>query len=366
MIDATWRFIDGGAVDPFENNARMPVIGKQVRDGAGPVLMTSVWGRTHLNVGWFDDVDSTLDLARCDELGVLVIRRPVHGGGTAFYDEGCAVMCSFLLDKDEHPDLDASLRHFQPIFLAALSRLGLGEVVFEGSSDLRWHGRKIGALTAQDVVSCHAVGSFLNIRPPDLDTYLQVVRVPDDKFKDKVVKDMREYVVTAEEIAGRPVSYEEFRDALLAACREAGMTFEERGFDQAERAGLTHVAAKIADPAFVRRVSSERFAAEAPEGARVGFGNEKGRKLCRAGVALDGSGTVVAAMMAGDMHVGPPDVMDRVAASLVGARADDSEDLRARVASVFEAPDVHQPDQLMGVTTDDLLLAVQKAVAAAG
>jgi hypothetical protein len=63
--------------------------------------------------------------------------------------------------------------------------------------------------------------------------------------------------------------------------------------------------------------------------------------------------------------VGPPDVLDRTAAALVGADSTDQADLRTRIASVFEADDVHQPDALMGVTTDDLLKAVQKAVAEA-
>jgi lipoate-protein ligase A len=361
-----WRYIDGGPVDPFENNARMPVIGKQVRDGAGPVFMTSVWGQTHLNVGWFDDVDSTLDLDACDRLGVQVIRRPMYGGGTAFYDAGCAVMCSFMQAKADAPDLDAMLSRFQPIYLDALSRIGLGEVQFEGSSDLRWHGRKLGALTGQDVVTCHAVGSFTNIRPPDLDLYLQVVRVPDDKFKDKIVKDMREYVVTAQEIAGREVTYEEYRDALVGACKDAGMELVDKPFTDEERGGLDHVAKKIADPAFVRRISSERFAREAPSATRVGFGNHKGRKLCRAGVAIDTGGVIVAAMMAGDMHVGPPDTMDRVAAALVGGSVADHDDLRKRIASVFDGDDVHQPEALMGVTTDDLLAAVEKAIGASG
>ena len=71
-------------------------------------------------------------------------------------------------------------------------------------------------------------------------------------------------------------------------------------------------------------------------------------------------------MMAGDMHVGPPDVLDRTAAALIGADAGDDADMRARIASVFEGDDVHQADALMGVTTDDLLKAVQKAVANAG
>ena len=96
--------------------------------------MTSVWGQTHLNVGWFDDVDATLDLDACAERGVAVIRRPMYGGGTAFYDAGCAVMWGFLLPKaDEWADLDAALDRFVPAFEATLRRLDLGEVQFEGS-----------------------------------------------------------------------------------------------------------------------------------------------------------------------------------------------------------------------------------------
>ena len=218
-----WRYIDCGAQDAFETSARMPVLARQVQQGGQPVATTAVWGATHLNVGWFDDVDATLDLEGCKRLGVQVIPRPVYGGGTAFYQEGCSVMWGFLLPKETHADLDGELRHFQPVLLDALARMGLHEVAFEGSSDLRWHGRKLGALTAQDVVLCNSVGGFINNRPPDLDTYLQVVRIPDDKFKDKAVKDMREYVVTAEEIRGKPLPYEEFRDAMLAASEAAGL-----------------------------------------------------------------------------------------------------------------------------------------------
>ena len=208
-----FRFVDLGPQDPFQAFGRMPVLGTNVHEGKGPIMTTSVWGATHLNVGWFDDVDATLDLERCHELGVQVIRRPVYGGGTAFYEAGSAVMWSWLLPKDAHPDLDAELARFQPVVTEALRRLGLEGVVFEGSSDLRFNGRKLGALTGQDVVLCNSVGGFINNRPPDLDTYLRVVRIPDDKFKDKAVKDMREYVVTAEEIRGKPLPYEEFRDA---------------------------------------------------------------------------------------------------------------------------------------------------------
>ena len=363
-LSETWRSVDCGAVDAFENNAQMAVLARSATDAAQPILQTSAWGATHLNVGWFDDVDNTLDLAACERLGIQVIRRPFAGGGTAFYDRGCAVMWGVMFPKPgDHDDLDAEIAAFQPIVLDALDRLGLGEVRFEGSADLRWHGRKLGGLSAGDFGRVISVGGFLNIKPPDLDLYLRVVRVPDDKFKDKLVKDMREYVCTAAEVAGRPVSYEQFRDALVAAVTDAGIGLDARSLTDVEQAALKKISNRIATDNSVRRVSSDRFRAEhEPAGRRVGFGNHKGRKLCQAGVALDADGTVMAAMMAGDMHVAPPDTLDRVAAALVGANASDDTELRRRMASVLEGADVHQADATTGITTVDLLAALRKAV----
>ena len=363
-MSTRWRLVDAGPQTPFESVGRGPVLGKYVAKGGDPILMTAVWGQTHVNVGWFDDVDATLDLEACARLGVVVVRRPIFGGGTAFYQEGCAAMNSFLLDKTKHPNLDDELARFQPIFKAALDRLGMHEVQFEGSSDLRWHGRKVGALIAQDSGPVNMVGSFLNLRRPDIELFLKVARIPDEKFKDKVVKDMRDYIVPAEEIAGRPVSYDEFRDSLVSALQDSGDEVYPGPLSDDEQKSVTGIAQHIGSPDFIKRISSERFARDAPAGSRVGFGNEKGRKLCRAGVAVDEQGTVVAAMMAGDMHVAPADTMDRVAAALVGADSRDEADLRQRIASVFEGPDVHQADALMGVTTNDLLAAVRKAVTA--
>ena len=342
----------------------MAVLARSATDAGQPILQTSVWGATHLNVGWLDDVDSTLDLAACRRLGIQVIRRPFAGGGTAFYARGCAVMWGVMFPKPgTHDDLDAEIGRFQPIVLEALDRIGLGEVQFEGSADLRWRGRKLGGISAGDFGRVISVGGFLNIERPDLDLYLRVVRVPDDKFKDKLVKDMREYVCTAAEVAGCPVTYEQFRDALLAAVGKAGAELDERDLTDVEHAALKKISNRIATDDSVRRVSSERFRAEHGEaGRRIGFGNHKGRKLCRAGVAIDAGGTIAAAMMAGDMHVSPPDTLDRVAAAVGGTAASDDRDLRARIAAVFEAPDVHQADTTTGVTTDDLLTALRKAV----
>ena len=68
--------------------------------------------------------------------------------------------------------------------------------------------------------------------------------------------------------------------------------------------------------------------------------------------------------MAGDMHVSPPDTMDRIAAALVGAPANDRDELRNRIASIFEGSDIHQAEAAQ-ITTDHLLAAVEKAITTA-
>ena len=244
----------------------MAVLSRSTAEAGVPTLQTSVWGRTHLNVGWFDDVDATLDLAACERLGVQVIRRPFAGGGTAFYDAGCALMFGVMFPKGiGHDDLDAEIERMKPIVLDALGRIGLGAVDFKGSADLRWErDRKLGGISAGDFGRVISIGGFLNIKPPAMDLYLQVVRVPDEKFKDKLVSDMREYVCTAEEVAGGPVSYEDFRDAFLAALADAGVEPKADTLTDVERGALVKISNRIATDDSVRRISSDRFRAEAP------------------------------------------------------------------------------------------------------
>ena len=365
MTEQSWRYLDLGRAGPYENAAVMPVLVRSVAETGRPVAQISIWGQSHINVGWFDDVDATLDLDRCRELEIDVIRRMFAGGGTVWYQAECSMMWGFLLPKETFPDLDDALRRFQGVVEDALDRLGLSDVRFEGSSDLRWNGRKLGGLAAQDVVACQSVGGFLNLRRPDLDDFLSVFRVPDDKFKDKVVKDMREYICTAEEVAGHPIGYEQVRDALTAALEADGISLEKSDLTAGEQKGFTKTSSRVGSDEHLRRISSVRFRASAPAGSTVGFGNEKGRKLCRCGVAV-ADGAIVDAMFAGDMQVAPPDILERVAEALVGAVATDHADVERRIASVWEGEDVAQADEMMGVTTADLVAAAGKAVADAG
>ena len=91
-------------------------------------------------------------------------------------------------------------------------------------------------------VDCGAVDAF----EKNAQMAVLAVRVPDDKFKDKVVKDMRAYVCTAAEVAGRPVTYEQFRDALVGAVGDAGIARVATGHAGSSRGCARDLGQRIA------------------------------------------------------------------------------------------------------------------------
>ncbi len=362
-----WRYIDAGAMDAPVAFGRMPIIAASVLNGGPEVLMTGMFGRGHFQIGWFEDVDAVMDLSVARERGVQVFRRPVWGGGTAFYDTHTSALLSFFIHDDSFASLDDALEHFRPVMRSALDALGLQEAAFEGSSDIRWQGRKLGTLISQAVLGTKVVGGFFNLRSPDLQTYAAIARVPEEKFKDKIIKDQVAYICTPKDVRGRDLPYEEFRDAVVRAARSAGgLSLDPTGFTADEDLGTKGFADTVSADDYVRRVSTERFRAGAPDGSRVGFANLKARKLVRAGVALGTDGTIVAAMMAGDMHLSPPDAVDRLATALAGAHSEDHDEIVNRLERVFAEPDIDQPDQAAGITAQDCAEAVRLAVRAAG
>ncbi|MCA1833395.1 MAG: biotin/lipoate A/B protein ligase family protein [Actinomycetota bacterium] len=364
LLNERWRFIDAGSMEAPVAFGRMPIVAGSVAQGGPPVLMTGMFGRSHFQIGWFEDVDAVLDLDEARDAGVDVFRRPLWGGGTAFYDTGASALLSFFVRDDAFSTLDDALLRFRPLMEYALASMGMGEAKFEGSSDIRWQGRKLGTLITQAILGTKVVGGFFNLRKPDLDLYRRVAHVPEEKFADKAIKDMVEYICTPLDVRGLDLPYEEFRDAVLGAASGA-FEFDAVPFTAAEDEQTGGFVGAVSADDWVRRVSSVRFRSDAPAGARVGFANLKAKKLIRAGVALDDSGRIDSAMLAGDMHVSPPDVMDKVAAALVGGSIANRDDLVARVETGFVEASIVQPDAAAGITADECVETVLLAAKAA-
>jgi lipoate-protein ligase A len=166
-------------------------------------------------IGYHQDMVQEVDVAYCEEHGIPVFRREVGGG--AVYLDGNQVFYQLVLHKDNplaHGDKAALYqRMLQPV-ADAYADLGVPSRYRPINDIVTAEGRKIsgnGAATIGDYVIL--VGNL--IADFDYQTMVRVLRVPDEKYRDKVFKSMRENLTTLKRETGRLPTWDEMAEPLI-------------------------------------------------------------------------------------------------------------------------------------------------------
>jgi lipoate-protein ligase A len=166
-------------------------------------------------LGFHQDARQEVDLAYVQEKNVPLFRREV-GGGAVYLDRG-QLFYQFVFRKD-NPSLPASKDAFYRRFLAPVVKtfhnFGL-EAEFRPVNDILVGGRKISGNGAAEIgESIVLVGNFM--LDFNYDEMTRVLRVPDEKFRDKIHKSLRENLTTMSRELGRTPSQADLVASLLA------------------------------------------------------------------------------------------------------------------------------------------------------
>ncbi len=220
---------------------------------APPTLRLYAWEPPCLSLGYAQPYEDA-DEAALRALGWEMVRRPTGGRAILHADELTYAICG----PHDTPLLRGSVlesyRRIARILLRALQRLGIpaearpesaapaangrkGPVCFEtpSSYEITAGGRKlIGSAQARKRVGVLQHGSLP--LGGDLRRITRVLRFPDEAARQRAARRLLARALTAEEAAGRPVSWEEAARALTEAFREvtrlplraSGLTPEER------------------------------------------------------------------------------------------------------------------------------------------
>jgi lipoyl(octanoyl) transferase len=85
LIPSTWRLIDTGCLDGYSNMAIDEALLHSFDPASSlPVLRLYGWLRPSLSLGRFQKADEVLDLEKCLDAGVPVVRR-ITGGGVIYH-----------------------------------------------------------------------------------------------------------------------------------------------------------------------------------------------------------------------------------------------------------------------------------------
>ncbi|HEY9152265.1 MAG TPA: biotin/lipoate A/B protein ligase family protein, partial [Anaerolineales bacterium] len=158
-------------------------------------------------IGYHQDAEQEIDLAYAEAHSIPVIRREVGGG--AVYLDGEQLFYQLILRSDRIgvPSNKAEFyrQYLQPV-IETYRAFGV-DAAYKPVNDIIANGRKVSGNGAAEIEGMLVlVGNF--IMDFDYETMSKTLRVPDEKFRDKVYKTLQENLSTMKRESGKVPSTE--------------------------------------------------------------------------------------------------------------------------------------------------------------
>ena len=216
-----WRLINLEVNDAYLNMAidealyRLRAQGKSLN-----TLRLYRWNPSAVSIGYFQILEQEVSIEVCKQLGVDIIRR-MTGGGAVYHSYEGEITYSIIVDQT-HPKIPADIiqsyeRLCQGLVLA-LQTLHL-PAEFQPINDIEVNGKKISG-NAQTRRSGIVVQHGTLLLNTDIRTMFQILKVPQEKISDKLVKSVEDRVTTIRQEIGY-VDADEVEQALIRGFTEA-------------------------------------------------------------------------------------------------------------------------------------------------
>jgi lipoate-protein ligase A len=176
------------------NMAIDEAVSASVQAGGSPTIRFYGWKPDAVSIGYFQSLEKEVDSKRCKELGIDVVRRRT-GGGAVYHDCKGEITYSVIGKEDMFPkDIISSYRLICGWICDSLSILGIPSE-FRPINDIIVHGKKISgnAQTRRGGVLLQHGTILYSV---DVDRMFSVLRVSDEKIKDKMIATVKERVTS--------------------------------------------------------------------------------------------------------------------------------------------------------------------------
>jgi lipoate-protein ligase A len=216
-----WRLIDLREADAYTQMAMDEAILRARSEGRAPnTIRLYRWRPSAVSIGYFQSLEEEVDLEACQRMGVDVVRR-LTGGGAVYHDHDGEITYSLIAPETDPKvprDIPESYRVICGCLVRALGHLGL-KAEFRPINDILVGGRKVSG-NAQTrrlgVVLQH--GTVLI--ECDVRKMFTVLKVSEEKIRDKLIRTAEERVTSIRRELGRQVSFGEVREALIKGFEE--------------------------------------------------------------------------------------------------------------------------------------------------
>jgi len=188
-----WRLIPYKENNAFLNMAIDEAVSETVgSDDSPPTIRFYGWSPRAVSIGYFQSLKREVDITVCKKLGFDVVRRRT-GGGAVFHDS--EITYSIIGKQELFPkDIIASYREICGCITDALGLIGI-DAEFKPINDIICSGKKISG-NAQTRRGGVLLQHGTVLYEVDVDKMFSVLKVPDEKIKDKMIATVKERVTS--------------------------------------------------------------------------------------------------------------------------------------------------------------------------
>jgi len=353
-----WRLLDLGYVDPYRAQCFYEATALAVGKGiAPPTVILCLPISPYICIGVHQILENVVDVDYCKTRGYPIIRRSL-GGGAVFLNSH--QLFFQIIGPKDHPQVpprvDDLFRYFLTAIVAAYRRLGI-PAEYRPVNDIVVRGRKISGTGAgiwgNAVI---VVGNF--IMDFNFDEAARVLRVPDEKFRDKLVSSMREWITSIRRELGTIPPLEEIKQAAIEGFKTIGIELKSGEVTpEEERFFSEEVLPRHKSHEWLHAIASDHPAlfhrVKVAHDVTVVEVRYKARKLIRVIAQLDGY-QIRDIAIAGDFFAIPYTVVKRIESALIDKSLDDENAVRIAIQQAIQQSDA----TLVGATPEDIFNAV--------
>lgn len=350
------RVLDFGYVPALRSQSVYHGLAAAMQADDDPALSLVNPETPYVCVGLHQEIAKEVDEAFCKAEGLPIIRR--HVGGGAVYLDRNQMFTHFIYPRAKAPEYAVNLypRFIEPV-VRTYRDLGI-EAEYRPVNDIQVAGRKIGGTGAAAIGEATLlVGSFMF--DFDTATMARCLKVPSEKFRDKLKSTLDDYMTTMTKLLDKLPSRDEVKRLFLKHCEDTlGVTVVEDTPTDAELKAIEAEDKALSDPDWTYRQGRKLVEL----GVKISAGTHLTESMHKAQGGLIRThllaqdGRVTELMLSGDFTCLPPDGIDRLAEKLHGARLD-QEALTAAVAAGFKDLAIEMP----GIEPSDVATAVMAA-----
>lgn len=211
------RLVDAGTVSYLRSQTVYHGVAKAKTQKTPNTIILVSPNDPYVCIGFHQELEKEVDLAFCKANNIPVLRREV-GGGAVFLDEG-QVFTQWVFHPDRLPmRIDRRFELFARPLVETYKALGI-EAYFRPINDIQVNGKKIGGTGAAAIGNAEVmVGSF--IFDFNFELMAKILKVPDEKFRDKIYRSLQEYMTTMKRELEAAPSRETVKDLYIQKCEE--------------------------------------------------------------------------------------------------------------------------------------------------